>query len=88
VLTNVPGPRTPLHLGGHEIRRISFCVPHPAALGLGVSILSYAGEVRIGARADAAVMRDPGDLVRRVPAEVAALARIAEVAAPARIAVA
>jgi diacylglycerol O-acyltransferase len=77
VLTNVPGPRAPLHLGGHEIRRISFCVPHPAALGLGVSILSYAGEVRIGARADVAVMRDPGDLVRRIPAELEALSRIA-----------
>jgi diacylglycerol O-acyltransferase len=77
VLTNVPGPRQPLHLGGHEIRRIAFCVPHPAALGLGVSILSYAGEVRIGARADVAVMRDPGDLVRRIPAELAALSQIA-----------
>jgi len=77
VLTNVPGPRRPLHLAGHEIRRIAFCVPHPAALGLGLSILSYAGEVRVGARADVAVMRDPGDLVRRIPAEMAALARIA-----------
>ena len=77
VLTNVPGPRQPLHLAGHEIRRIMFCVPHPAALGLGVSILSYAGEVRIGARADVAVMRDPGDLVRRIPAELEALSQIA-----------
>lgn len=82
VLTNVPGPQQPLHLAGHEMRRIMFCVPHPAALGLGVSILSYAGEVRIGARADVAVMRDPGDLVRRIPGEVEALARIALAASP------
>jgi diacylglycerol O-acyltransferase len=73
VVTNVPGPRQALHLAGHEIRRIEFCVPHPARLGLGVSILSYAGEVRLGARADVAVMSDPGDLLRRVPAEVEAL---------------
>jgi diacylglycerol O-acyltransferase len=77
VLTNVPGPRRALHLAGHEIRRMAFCVPHPAALGLGLSILSYAGEVRVGARADVAVMADPGDLVRRIPAEVEALAAIA-----------
>jgi diacylglycerol O-acyltransferase len=56
---------------------MAFCVPHPAALGLGLSILSYAGEVRVGARADVAVMADPGDLVRRIPAEVEALAAIA-----------
>ena len=73
VVTNVPGPRQPLHLAGHEIRRIQFCVPHPARLGLGVSILSYAGEVRIGARADVAVMPDPRDLLGRLPAELEAL---------------
>ena len=50
-----------------------FNVPHPAALGLGVSILSYAGEVRVGARADMAVMRDPNVFVRRFAGEVAAL---------------
>jgi diacylglycerol O-acyltransferase len=64
VVTNVPGPRARLHLAGHEIDRIMFNVPHPATLGLGVSILSYAGEVRLGARADVAVLEDPGALVR------------------------
>lgn len=74
VVTNVPGPRERLHLAGHEIDRMMFNVPHPASLGLGVSILSYAGEVRIGARADVAVMADPGAFVRRFAAEVEALA--------------
>jgi diacylglycerol O-acyltransferase len=73
VVTNVPGPHLPLHLAGHEVRRIQFCVPHPARLGLGVSILSYAGELRLGARADVAVMPSPGDLLRRIPAEIEAL---------------
>jgi diacylglycerol O-acyltransferase len=48
-------------------------VPHPSTLGLGVSILSYAGEVRVGARADIAVMPDPHALVGRIPAEIDAL---------------
>jgi len=73
VLTNVPGPRTRLHLAGHEIDRVMFNVPHPASLGLGLSILSYAGEVRIGARADVAAMPDPASFVGTFGAEVAAL---------------
>jgi diacylglycerol O-acyltransferase / wax synthase len=73
VVTNVPGPRARLHVAGHELDRMMFNVPHPAALGLGVSILSYAGEVRVGARADTAVMKDPNAFVRRFAGEVAAL---------------
>jgi diacylglycerol O-acyltransferase / wax synthase len=50
-----------------------FWVPHPALLGVGVSILSYAGEVRIGVRADAAAMPDPADLVTWFGMELEAL---------------
>jgi diacylglycerol O-acyltransferase len=73
VVTNVPGPRERLHVAGHEIDRIMFNVPHPASLGLGVSILSYAGEVRIGARADVSVMPDPAAFVAGFGDELAAL---------------
>jgi WS/DGAT C-terminal domain len=73
VITNVPGPREPLHLAGRRIDHAMFWVPHPATLGVGVSILSYAGEVRIGVRADVAVMPEPADLVERFEEEVAAL---------------
>jgi diacylglycerol O-acyltransferase len=73
VVTNVPGPRARLHLAGHEIERMMFNVPHPATLGLGVSILSYAGEVRLGARADVAVLPDPGALVRAFAREAAGM---------------
>ena len=76
VVTNVPGPRERLHVAGHELDRMMFNVPHPAALGLGVSILSYAGEVRVGARADMAVMKDPNVFVRRFAGEVAALGAV------------
>jgi hypothetical protein len=40
-----------------------------------VSILSYAGEVRVGVRADVAVLPDPGVLARAFAREVEALAR-------------
>ena len=38
-------------------------MPHPAKLGLGLSILSYAGKVIIGVRIDEAVSKNPGPLV-------------------------
>jgi diacylglycerol O-acyltransferase len=73
VVTNVPGPRSPLVLAGEPVESAMFWVPHPATLGIGVSVLSYAGELRIGVRADEAVLADPADLVVRFEAELAAL---------------
>ena len=73
VLTNVPGPMKALHLAGRRMGNFVFWVPHPGRLGLGVSILSYAGEVRIGVRADEAVVIDPADMASRIEAEAAAL---------------
>ena len=73
VVTNVPGPRHALHLLGRRLDRILFWVPHPATLGLGVSLISYAGAVSVGVRADAAVLPEPGSLVAGVEAELAAL---------------
>lgn len=63
VVTNVPGPREPLYIDGKRLRDVMFWVPHPARLGLGLSILSYAGKVIIGVRVDEAVSKDPGRLV-------------------------
>jgi diacylglycerol O-acyltransferase / wax synthase len=73
VVTNLPGPRSPLVLAGEPVESAMFWVPHPATLGVGVSVLSYAGELRIGVRADEAVLTDPGELVARFEAELAAL---------------
>ena len=70
VVTNVPGPRERLHLTGREIDHIMFWVPHPTVFGLGVSLLSYAGEVRIGVRSDVAVLEDPQRLVDAFEAEL------------------
>ena len=63
VVTNVPGPREPLYLGGKRLRDMMFWVPHPARLGVGLSILSYAGKVIVGVRIDEAVSKNPGRLV-------------------------
>jgi hypothetical protein len=63
VLTNVPGPRRRLHLAGVPIRGMAFWEPQSGGIGVGVSIFSYAGEVTLGAIADAKLVDRPGDLV-------------------------
>jgi WS/DGAT/MGAT family acyltransferase len=63
VMTNVPGPREPLYLAGKRLRHIMCWVPKSGRLGLGVSILSYAGEVCIGVATDAGLVPDPEAIV-------------------------
>jgi WS/DGAT/MGAT family acyltransferase len=59
VVTNVPGPREPLYIDGVRLRDVMSWVPHPARLGLGLAILSYAGKVIVGVRVDEAVSKNP-----------------------------
>ncbi|MBT8207438.1 MAG: wax ester/triacylglycerol synthase family O-acyltransferase [Acidimicrobiia bacterium] len=59
VLTNVPGPRQALHVCGSEIDDMMFWVPQSGRLGLGVSILSYNGQVRVGIATDVRLVPDP-----------------------------
>jgi diacylglycerol O-acyltransferase / wax synthase len=84
VVTNVPGPRTALSLAGNRVDDLMFWVPHPATLGVGVSILSYAGVVKIGVRADVAAMDDPSDLTARLMEELALLGCAPSSGPPAR----
>jgi len=73
VVTNVPGPRHALAVGGSRVDDLVFWVPHPSRLGLGISILSYDGRIRVGVRADVAAVPDPGALAARLEAEAADL---------------
>ena len=60
IVTNVPGPTRPVYLAGSRLTRSAFWVPQAGSVGLGVSILSYAGEVTIGVAADRNLVPDPG----------------------------
>jgi diacylglycerol O-acyltransferase / wax synthase len=73
VMTNVPGPREILHFAGTPIREIFFWVPQSGRLGLGISIISYAGHVRLGLASDAGLVPDPELIVRGFHEEFAAL---------------
>jgi WS/DGAT/MGAT family acyltransferase len=76
IVTNVPGPTRPVYLAGARLTRISFWVPQAGSVGLGVSILSYAGEITIGVAADRNLVPDPGELVTAAEDELAELARV------------
>lgn len=78
VMTNVPGPREPIYLMGDRIRGLMFWVPTPAKLGLGVSIISYAGEVIVGVGTDAGLVPDPDSIVSGFVQEFQALEKIAD----------
>ena len=74
VLTNVPGPRERLYLAGRPLRRAMFWVPQSGRLGLGISILSYAGDVLVGVASDAGLVPDPQRIVDEFHVELDRLA--------------
>lgn len=76
VLTNVAGPRQQLYLAGRKLRRSMFWVPQSGQVGLGLSILSYAGEVMVGVTSDSGLVPDPHQLVTGFEAELARLVRV------------
>jgi diacylglycerol O-acyltransferase len=77
VLTNVPGPRRTLFLAGKPIRDFFFWVPQSGRVGMGISILSYNGSVRLGVGTDAGLVPDPGVIVEEFHAEFDELLRLA-----------
>ena len=75
IVTNVPGPTRPVFLAGSRLVRLTFWVPQAGSVGLGVSILSYAGDVTIGVAADRNLVPEPSRLVAAAEHELADLAR-------------
>ncbi len=63
VMTNVPGPRETRYFAGQPIKEIMFWVPQSGRLGLGISIISYAGQVLVGIATDAGLTPDPDSIV-------------------------
>jgi WS/DGAT/MGAT family acyltransferase len=73
VMTNVPGPREEIYLAGKAMRSMMFWVPQSARLGLGVSILSYAGQVRLGVATDSGLVPDPHSIIEAFQEEMTAM---------------
>lgn len=58
VITNVPGPQTPLFLSGRRMHRLGACIALWSPLRIAVSVLSYDGVATIGVVSDAASFPD------------------------------
>ena len=69
VMTNVPGPALPLKFCGSTLRQSMFWVPASGNVGVGVSILSYAGGVQFGLITDTALCADPQAIIDRFEPE-------------------
>jgi len=77
VLTNVPGPKRRLAFAGQPMEGFMFWVPQSARLGMGISILSYAGQVRVGVVTDEGLVPDPENVVAGLHQEFRTMQRLA-----------
>ncbi len=69
VMTNVPGPQTPLYLAGSMVEEMMFWVPQTGSIGTGLSILSYNDQVYVGLITDQRLVPDPGTVLDRFAIE-------------------
>jgi WS/DGAT/MGAT family acyltransferase len=63
LVTNVKGPQERLYLAGAPLEEIMFWIPRYGGIGVGISILSYAGQVRLGVLSDTDIVPDPENLI-------------------------
>jgi len=69
VMTNVPGPAKALTFCGSTLRQTMFWVPQSGNIGVGVSILSYAGGVQFGLITDEKLCPEPQKIIDRFEPE-------------------
>lgn len=62
IVTNVPGPLDNAEFAGTEISDLIFWVPQGNDQGLGISIMSYGGFVRVGIASDENLLSDPTEM--------------------------
>jgi WS/DGAT/MGAT family acyltransferase len=78
VTTNVPGPQEQLYLAGAPINTVMAWVPKSGHVGLGISIISYNGQIWMGVTTDAGLVPDPETLIELFHQEFLALQAKAE----------
>jgi WS/DGAT/MGAT family acyltransferase len=82
VVSNVPGPRTTIRIGGVPVEQMLFWVPQAGSIGMGVSMLSYNNQVQFGVISDRQLVPDPHRLVAHVATEFERLALLVLMADP------
>jgi len=69
VMTNVPGPQQSLYFARARMERLMFWVPQSGNIGMGVSIITYAGGVQFGLITDRKLCPDPERVIDRFAPE-------------------
>lgn len=82
VITNVVGPPKRIHFAGAPVRGIAVWAPCSGDVGISVSILSYAGEVRLGLAVDAGLVPEPQEIIDAFETECQELSALTQSAAP------
>ena len=80
VVTNVRGPTERRTLAGAPLDEVMFWIPRYGGLGIAVTILSYAGQVRVGVISDRDTIADPETVIADFHDELDAL--LAQASAP------
>ncbi|MDQ1632494.1 MAG: diacylglycerol O-acyltransferase / wax synthase, partial [Frankiaceae bacterium] len=73
IVTNVPGPKTSISIAGNDVTGLLFWVPTSGPVGVGLSLISYAGELIVGIMVDAGLMPDVERFRELLDEELAAL---------------
>ena len=74
--SNVPGPSSPLYIGGRKMHDLMFWVPSLSSVGVGCSLISYNGGFRLGVCVDTSLCNDPQQLSKGFVEELDELYRI------------
>jgi len=70
MVSDVRGPTEAVRLGGVGVRDLFVWAPAPGSLPLAISLISYAGRVRVGVLADAKVIGDPRPIAAEIEREL------------------
>ena len=70
VMSNVPGPREPRFIAGSRIKEQMFWVPQTGDLGIGLSIISYGGQIQFGLIGDSRLLPNPERIISRFVAQI------------------
>jgi diacylglycerol O-acyltransferase len=73
IVTNVPGPKARISIAGTEVAGLLFWVPTSGPVGVGLSLISYAGDLTVGIVVDAGLMPDVEHFRELLDDELAAL---------------
>lgn len=76
VVTNVRGPAEQLYLAGRKLRSLAFFVPQSAMLGIGISIMTYGGQIQVGVIADSGLVPEPLQITKDITSELRQLSKI------------